>query len=89
MSDEQSFQMTADEAARYIGMSVSWLWLPIPPTAGTTAKRRPKFCWVCAKRFRGAPQAKRCPACRAKPGREKRISVRRWPDTFSCRRGAA
>ena len=26
MSEQAQFQMNADEAARYIGMSVSWLW---------------------------------------------------------------
>lgn len=54
--------------------------------------RRPRveWCWVCAKRFRTRAQvAKRCPECRTKSGREKRLTERRWPASFLTLGGAA
>jgi hypothetical protein len=64
----------------------------IPPTVShplRKVRKRVRFCWVCTARYRGAPQSKRCPACRTKPGREKAITVRRWPASFRCRQASA
>jgi predicted Zn-ribbon and HTH transcriptional regulator len=50
-------------------------------------KLRAAWCWLCTKKFRTrANVAKRCPACRAKPGYKPKLFKRRWPASWRCRR---